>query len=127
MGNRFFRSMIGIIVILLGCILVLDNLDLVAWSFGDWWHFIYSSFFVLLGLKWLYQAFKGDNGFGTPIFLIIFGSLLLLDQFGYLVFAFWDIYKLWPLILIFIGFHFLRGSRKKKFKVFYDSKRSKKD
>lgn len=126
MKSRFLRSILGMIIILLGVVLVLDNLGIVTWSFGDWWHFIYPTFFVLLGLKWFYQAIKGDNGFGTPMFLIIFGSLLLLNEFDYLTFEFWDVYKLWPLILIFIGLYFLRGPRKKKFKVFHGTEDFKK-
>lgn len=121
MQSRFFRHIIAIFIILLGVILVLENLDIVTWSIVDWWHYIYPSFFILLGVKWIFKAFKGFNGFGTPVFLIIFGTLLLLDQFNYITFSFWDIYKLWPLILIFIGFSFLGIRPRSKFKFIYDS------
>ncbi|WP_440896280.1 cell wall-active antibiotics response protein LiaF [Amphibacillus sp. Q70] len=121
MGSRFFRTIIAIFIILVGVILVLENLDIVTWSIGDWWYYIYPSFFILIGLKWIYQAFKGFNGYGTPLFLIIFGSLLLADRFNYLTFGFWDIYKLWPLILIFIGLYFLGIPQRRRFKVFSDT------
>src|SRR5690625_6838985 len=88
MGKRFFRSIIAIAIILLGVVLVLENLDLVEWSLIDWWPYIYPVFFILVGLKWFYQAFKGQNGFWTLVFLIIFGLLLFLCQFNYLTFEF---------------------------------------
>ncbi|WP_067840181.1 cell wall-active antibiotics response protein LiaF [Amphibacillus sediminis] len=122
MKHRFFENIFALGMILLGIILVLTNIGTLNWSFGDWWHYLYPVFFIVLGIKWFFQAFKGFNGFGTPTFLIIFGSLLLLGQMGYIHFGFWDLYKLWPLILIFIGLHFLGWSRKKrKFKFIYDS------
>ncbi|WP_017472409.1 cell wall-active antibiotics response protein LiaF [Amphibacillus jilinensis] len=123
MRQRFFRNVFAISIILLGIFLVFVNIGVLTWSLRDWWHYIYPSFFILLGVKWIYQAFKGLNGFGTPVFLVIFGSLLLLDQFTYLTFGFWDVYKLWPLILIFVGLRFLGWPRKHKkpFKFVYDS------
>src|SRR5690625_110428 len=119
MGKRFFRSIIAIAIILLGVVLVLENLDIVEWSLIDWWPYIYPVFFIFVGLKWLYQAFKGQNGFWTPIFLIVFGSLLLAGQLTDFTFEFLDIYKLWPLILVFIGFYFLGVPRKRRMKFFH--------
>lgn len=120
MGNRFFRSMIAMAIILLGVILVLENLGLAKWSIGDWWPFIYPTLIILVGLRWLYKSFKGLNGIWVPLFLITFGSLLLLDQFDYITFLFWDVYKLWPLVLVFIGLSYLGIPRKRRMKIFYE-------
>lgn len=124
MGNRFFRSILALVIISLGIVLVLENLGLGSWSLGEWWPYIYPSFFILLGLKWFYQAFKGLNGFWTASFLIIFGSLLLLGQFEHINFEFLDIYKLWPLILVFTGLYFLGVPRRRRMKIFYQGKDS---
>ena len=121
MVNRFFRTLMAMAIILLGVILVLDNLGLATWSIGDWWPYIYPTFFILVGLKWLYKSFKGLNGIWGALFLIIFGSLLLLNQFEYIEFVFGDVYKLWPLILVFIGLSYLGIPRKRRMKVFYES------
>lgn len=121
MKNRFFRSIIAMAIILLGVILVLENLGLPTWSIGDWWPYIYPTFFILVGFNWLYKSFKGLNGIWVPLFLIIFGSLLLLDRFDYIIFLFGDVYKLWPLILVFIGLSYLGIPRKRRMKIFYES------
>ncbi|SEO70064.1 lia operon protein LiaF [Amphibacillus marinus] len=122
MGQRFFSNIFALAIILLGLMLVLVNIGAVTWSFGDWWHYIYPSFFILIGLKWLYGSIKGVNGFATPLFLVVFGGLLLLNQFDLIAFGFWDLYKLWPLILMFIGLNILGlNKRKSKFKFVYDS------
>ncbi|MCZ0703301.1 lia operon protein LiaF [Natronobacillus azotifigens] len=120
MKVNFFRNIFALFIIFLGGALVLVNIGVVDWGFRVAWNFLYPSFFVLLGLKWTIQAFKGETGYGSGLFLLLFGSLLLLDRFGYVTFAFWDVYKLWPLFLVCFGLQFL-GSPKKKFKVTFES------
>lgn len=123
MKNNFFRNIFALFIIVLGATLVLVNIGVVEWEFGDAWHYMYPIFFMLLGLKWVVQAIKGSGGYGAGLFLVLFGSLLLLGQLDYLVFTFWDVYKLWPLLLIVFGLQFLGTSKKKrnKFKFIYDS------
>lgn len=127
MKNRFFRNIFALFLITLGTSLVLSNIGIVTLGFGEAWQFIYPTFFVLLGLKWLIQAFRGFGGFLSSVFLILFGGLLLLDQFNYLNFSFWDVYKLWPLLLISFGLQFLGLGKKKRsrFKFIFDSDKHK--
>src|SRR5699024_5042218 len=51
----------------------------------------------------------GSWMFGS--FLLIFGTLLMLDRFGIFSFVFKDIFKLWPLLIIYLGFTFIRPNR----------------
>jgi len=43
----------------------------------------------------------------TGILLIVVGTVLLIDQF----FPFWDLFKLWPLVLVLIGVYLLKEAR----------------
>ncbi len=43
----------------------------------------------------------------TGILLIVVGLVLLIDQF----FPFWDLFKLWPLVLVLIGIYLLKEAQ----------------
>lgn len=84
------------------------NIDDFEISFG--WGYIYPLFFVVTGVVLLGTAIIKRRGrwmIGT--FLLVFGGLLLADRFGLVDFTFWSVFKLWPMILIFIGFSLFRG------------------
>ena len=49
-----------------------------------------------------------------PFVIIFLGVVFLMDNFGVPFIDFGDIVKLWPLILIWIGWDMLRGGRKDK-------------
>ncbi|WP_077623123.1 cell wall-active antibiotics response protein LiaF [Sediminibacillus massiliensis] len=121
--NRFFRSVIAITIILLGAALFLANIGLLSWQLNEAWAFIYPAFFVLLGLKWCLGGIKGEGGLAVGSFLVIFGALLLMDRFDLLSFWFWDFYKLWPLLIVYLGFSIFGTStkRKKNYSFIFDS------
>ncbi|SDC44342.1 lia operon protein LiaF [Pelagirhabdus alkalitolerans] len=121
MERRFWKPLLAFSLIVLGVLLILNNIGTIQWSVDEWWEMVYPFLIVLIGLHWVTQAYKGFNGFGTPVFLIIFGSLLILDRLGYITFSFWDVYQLWPLILIFIGLSFLGINKRWKMKRFKTS------
>ncbi|MRH44141.1 hypothetical protein GH741_15980 [Aquibacillus halophilus] len=125
MKNNFLRNIVAIIIILLGIALVLINVGVVSWELTEAWNYIYPAFFVLLGFKWLWDGFKGKGGLWAGSFFVIFGGLLLLDRFNIIVFNFWDIYKLWPLLIVYLGFSIFGTSNKrnkqKKFQFIFDS------
>ncbi|RDW18198.1 hypothetical protein CWR48_11465 [Oceanobacillus arenosus] len=107
-----FRYFIAIVLIIFGAMLVLANIGMVDFEIGIAWQYMYPTFFVVIGLKWLvdYLLKKGGTWIGGS-FLLIFGTLLLLDRFEVITFSFWDVYKLWPLLIVYIGFMmFGRGS-----------------
>ena len=104
MKNSVFKSVVALVLIGLGVLILLINLNLLSFDIERWWPYTYAIFFVVLGLHWLIKAFKGFNGFSVPIFLVIFGSLLVAGEMGYISFTFLDVYQLWPLLLVFLGF-----------------------
>ncbi len=125
MKNNFFRNILAIIVILLGIALILTNIDVVTWEFAETWYYIYPAFLIILGIKCCWDGLKGQGGIKSGSFLVIFGSLLLLDRFELINFTFWDFYRLWPLLIVYIGFSFLgtpnKKKKKKNFQIIFDS------
>lgn len=117
-SNSFFKMFFSLGIIIVGTVLLLSNLGLADIEVDYWWPLTYSVFFIALGLYLLIKAFQGMNGFGTALFLMVFGVLLILGQFNYIDFEFLDIYQLWPLVLIFMGFSLLGVTTrlKRKFK-----------
>ncbi|RKQ18871.1 hypothetical protein D8M05_01510 [Oceanobacillus bengalensis] len=90
--------------------LVLTNLGVVSFDFSIAWQFIYPIFFVIIGMRWLFDYFRKRGGswvFGS--FFLIFGSLLLLDRFEIIYFTFWSVFKLWPLLIVYFGFMLIRA------------------
>ncbi|GAA0448011.1 MAG: cell wall-active antibiotics response protein LiaF [Bacillota bacterium] len=112
--KNMVRYFIAITFIAIGVMLVLANIGVIHFNFSLAWSYIYPIFFIVIGLKWLFDFLKKIGGswiFGS--FFILFGTLLLLDRFEIISFTFGDIFKLWPLLIIYIGF-MLVGRKKMK-------------
>src|SRR5690625_2925079 len=110
--RKIIRYFLAVFLIVIGLMLVLTNLNIVNYDFGSAWTYIYPIFFVVIGMKWLVDYLRKKGGtwvFGS--FFLIFGSLLLLDRFDVISFVFHDVFKLWPLLIIYIGFMIFGLSR----------------
>ncbi len=103
--DRFIRIFLAIFLIGMGMMLVLANLGMIDFGFSLFWYHIYPVFILGMGLKWLFDFVKRRGAYWfAGLFCTVFGSLLLLDRLGYMTFHFSDIYKLWPLWIIYVGF-----------------------
>ncbi|MFC1784342.1 LiaI-LiaF-like domain-containing protein [Candidatus Neomarinimicrobiota bacterium] len=102
------NSWIGITLIIIGCFFILDTFKIMEFSgiISDWWPAI----FIIIGLIKLQGR---DRGAGL-IFIII-GALLLLIIHD--VVEWNSIWRLWPLILIFIGLSMISKGRRNKWKL----------
>ncbi|ASK60857.1 hypothetical protein CFK37_00850 [Virgibacillus phasianinus] len=123
MNNRFIRLLFAFIVIFIGVILVLQNLEVIDMDMNGIWPYAYSTLFIIFGLKWFIDDLRNRGGswiFGS--FLFVFGSLLLIGELGFIRFNFDDIFKLWPLLIVYIGFSIIgKPKRKKNFKFVIDT------
>ncbi|GGB51688.1 hypothetical protein GCM10011409_31570 [Lentibacillus populi] len=127
-----FRYILALGLIILGAVLVLANIGIIDFQIDEYWGLIIPLVIMLLGLKLFIDEFKYKGGswiFGS--LLVIFGSLLLLGELGIIEFTFSDIVKLWPLLIIYVGYSIIKpGRRHKTFvsekddkeKKFYDKK-----
>ncbi|MBT2694401.1 cell wall-active antibiotics response protein [Bacillus sp. ISL-55] len=98
----------------LGVILLLVNLGVISLEIKELFVVTYPFLLIVYGLVVLLKSQFGWGGF-----IVLFSSLLILDRFNVIDFHFLDVWKLWPLLLIYFGFAML--FRNKKIKVIYQS------
>lgn len=115
MGKSFIRNLLALLLILFGGALILANLGIVDIDVNKTWNIIYPIIFILFGSKWMIDRMRYRGGswvFGS--FFFIFGTLLLIDRFDVIIFHFNDVFKLWPLLIIYFGLFFIGDSRPRK-------------
>lgn len=118
MKTGMTRYLIAILLIGFGTLLILDNIGFLETDLKHAWHIVYPVLFLFIGLKLLFNYFKwGGLGWIFGSFFVIFGSLLLLGQFGAIDYHFKDIFKLWPLLIVYIGFSIVGKSQSSKSRV----------
>lgn len=117
--KRILSYFIAICFIWIGVMLIVNSLNIDGFELSFGWGYIYPLFFVVTGVVLLGTAIINRRGaWMSGIFLLVFGGLLLADRFGLVDFTFWSVFKLWPMILIFIGLSLFRGFH---FLVLYSS------
>ena len=95
----------GLLVITLGIVFLLDNLDLVeSGRILRFWPVI----LIVAGVKYLWEARDRGKAFVGAVLAGAGGLLLLLESLYIIDFDVWD---LWPLILVAIGFRMLAFPR----------------
>lgn len=115
MYNSFIRYFTAIILIGFGVVLILDNIGVMKSEFKDMWHFLYPLFFMMYGAVLFFKHFKkGVMRWFFSLVLFVFGGLLLLGRLDFITYRFSDIYKLWPLLIIYIGISIIGRSRNQK-------------
>jgi predicted membrane protein len=110
MNNSFRFSaqfVFGVSIIILGLLFTLDNLELIeAREFLRFWPAI----FVIVGLVKLVQP----GGTPAKVFgaaLVLVGSLMILNRLDIIDFNVW---RLWPVFIILIGYSVLRSATERK-------------
>ncbi|MFD1360993.1 cell wall-active antibiotics response protein LiaF [Lentibacillus salinarum] len=106
------RYMLAVILIAAGAALVLANIGIIDFNVDNAWFYIYPILLIGFGMKWMADRIRQQGGswiFGS--FFFIFGLLLLLDRFSVIMFHFDDVFKLWPLLIVYVGFSFIGRSR----------------
>lgn len=125
MHRKIFPILLASLFVLIGCILFLSNLNIISLEMNWSWVNIYPFLLLFFGLKlWIDSLLKRGGSWVAGSFLTIFSSLLLLDRFGIFPFAFSDIWQLWPLLFIYIGFGILFRKSGSKYKFEYDTESS---
>jgi len=101
-------SWVGITLIIVGFLFILDTFNIMEFGgiISDWWPAI----FIIIGLIKL----KGQDR-GSGLVFILIGALLLLTIHN--VVEWNSIWRLWPLILIFIGLSMIFKGRRTNWKM----------
>jgi hypothetical protein len=100
MGNEYKqdrRFWLGLLFVLIGGILLLDNLNLIPYYIPDYL-LSWKTFLILLGIYFIVGRKKPEPG----IIMIIVGSVFLFQDFYY--FRIRDVWHIiWPTVLLVIG------------------------
>ncbi len=93
------RLLFGILLLLVGGVLLLDNFDLLeSGPVLRWWPVV----LIIFGLMRMFQP-GGARIFGLVVLVV--GAAILLDNLDIASIRFWD---LWPLFLVLLGLSILR-------------------
>lgn len=116
------RSLTAILLILLGIALVLQNFNIQLFGTDEIWSLILPIIILSIGLQLIVERIKtGIGGWMFGSFLLVFGALLLLNYFDVIHFVFKDIFKLWPLLIVYAGLSIIRKpKRRKRSRISYD-------
>ena len=102
----FDRKLIpGLLLLLLGIFLILDNfgvIDAWDWASGHWP-------LLLIGIGILWVIDPRTRGLGVAA--VVVGSVFELSRWGFLNVSFQDLRRFWPLILVVVGLKILIQDR----------------
>ncbi|TGA99184.1 hypothetical protein E4665_05210 [Sporolactobacillus shoreae] len=100
-------------IVLLGVYWLLDSLNIISPGIMSAFVALLPYLAILFGLLLIMSPLsKGKKpGFFWGLFFLIYGGLLLADQFHVLTFHWGDFWKLWPYIIIYFGLEMLFGKR----------------
>lgn len=94
-------SIFGLILVVLGVLWVLNNIDIIDFHFHQWWPLI----LIVLGLINMIGSRRLNNP--AAWILIALGVIFLLTTHD--VFDWHEIWKFWPVILVIVGLSILFG------------------
>lgn len=102
----------GFIIVLVGVLLLLNNLNITDLDIGELIHTYWPAVFIIWGLDSIMERRKSHSN-ANLIFggiLVVLGAALISRKLGYLDFDFSIIWNLiWPLFLILIGVNILKS------------------
>ncbi|WP_394136680.1 cell wall-active antibiotics response protein LiaF [Cytobacillus oceanisediminis] len=104
----------------IGVLLLLMNIGVISLEIKEVFVVIYPFIIFIFGAHSLMSAIfkKNRSGMFPGFFLTVFSFLLILDRLEVIEFKFMDLWKLWPLLLVFIGITILL--KKDRFKVHFE-------
>jgi len=118
--NRLFNLFMALAFIGFGIILVLGNLGIGEIGSNSIWSYAFPLFFLGMGLTMIIgYIMKYAEGWMLGSFFFILGLLLFLGQLPTIDFSFTfkDIFKLWPLLIVYIGFSLIDFGRRRRRRV----------
>jgi len=99
--------LIAIIFIYVGAWFLLDNLGFLNESLKNALILFIPYIIAIFGIGLLIRPFIKNHGLASDwlfgLFFFPYGSLLIADRFGALDFTWSDAWKLWPMIIIYVG------------------------
>jgi lia operon protein LiaF len=110
-GISFGNLLVALIFIFIGGWLVASNMGLIDNGFGSSLLILIEGIIFLYGLWSIFQPLfrRRKPHWFMGLFGTAYGGLLLANEFGYVTFHWGDLWRLWPLFLVYIGLEMLGG------------------
>ncbi|MDQ0153761.1 cell wall-active antibiotics response protein LiaF [Robertmurraya andreesenii] len=106
------QILFALFLLAIGVVLLLVNIGVISLEIMDFIVYSYPFFFLAIGISMLFgNLLKKRNDLFFSSFVVLFFSLLVLDRFHVIDFGFWDIWKLWPVLIILFAFSILFKKR----------------
>ncbi len=106
-GRRSSQLATGLLLVTIGVLLLIENVTDWDYTFSDWW----PALLVVIGLANLFRRRSG-RWFWAAFSLV--GAVLLLDSLGVWEIDFGDVWRLWPLVLVWVGARFILVGRRSR-------------
>lgn len=108
------------VLLTLGVVLLLINIGVISLEIKEIFVVSYPFLILIYGIISLINSIRNKNGLFWGLFIVLFSSLLVLDRFDVITFKLLDVWKLWPFIIIYIGFSLLFKKDSLKFHFEHD-------
>lgn len=98
--SSLIRAFLSIVVVALGGVLLLKNLDIINISWDIFWGTVWAAGFVLSGLVNIFN-YRNKTAWIWGLLLVAIGILIGLNSYGIVDISIWKIF--WPVVLIAAG------------------------
>ena len=98
--SSLIRAFLSIVVVALGGVLLLKNLDIINISWDIFWGTVWAAGFVLSGLVNIFN-YRNKTAWIWGLLLVAIGILIGLNSYGIVDVSIWKIF--WPVVLIAVG------------------------
>lgn len=98
--SSLIRAFLSIVVVALGGVLLLKNLDIINISWDIFWGTVWAAGFVLSGLVNIFN-YRNKTSWIWGLLLVAIGVLIGLNSYGIVDVSIWKVF--WPVVLIAAG------------------------
>ena len=98
--SSLIRAFLSIVVVALGGVLLLKNLDIINISWDIFWGTVWAAGFVLSGLVNIFN-YRNKTAWIWGLLLVAIGVLIGLNSYGIVDVSIWKVF--WPVVLIAAG------------------------
>lgn len=109
------QVLFAIMLLLVGGVLLLVNIGVISLEITELFVVSYPFLIFAIATILCVKALAERGNLFFSLFLFLFSSILIFDRFGKLDFGFWEFWKLWPYIIIYIAISLLTRRNKIKF------------
>ena len=98
--SSLVRAFLSIVIMALGGVLLLKNLDIINFSWDIFWGTVWAAGFVLSGLVNIFN-YRNRTSWIWGLLLVAIGVLIGLNSYGIVDVSVWSVF--WPVVLIAVG------------------------